>query len=88
MEMEGVVPGQFAVYRRKAERECAGICNITDIYHKIGQVTGWKEGDLEEYCRAELEMEKRVLQPRREMILLLQWAIASGKKVYLVYKPS
>lgn len=36
-------------------------------------------------------MEKRVLQPRREMIRLLQWAIASGKKVYLVsdmYWPS
>ena len=91
MEMEGVVPGQFAVYRRKAERECAGICNISDIYDKIGQITGWKEDALEEYCRAELKMEKRVLQPRREMIRLLQWAIASGKKVYLVsdmYWPS
>lgn len=91
MEMEGVVPRQFAVYRRKAERECSGICNISDIYDEIGQITGWKEDALEEYCRAELEMEKRVLQPRREMIRLLQWAIASGKKVYLVsdmYWPS
>ena len=87
MEMEGVVPRQFAVYRRKAERECTGICNISDIYDK----TGWKKDALEEYCRAELKMEKRVLQPRREMIRLLQWAIASGKKVYLVsdmYWPS
>lgn len=91
MEMEGVVPRRFAVYRRKAERECTGICNISDIYDKIGQITGWKEDALEEYCRAELKMEKRVLQPRREMIRLLQWAIASGKKVYLVsdmYWPS
>lgn len=57
MEMEGVVPRQFAVYRRKAERECTGICNISDIYDKIGQITGWKIDALEEYCRAELKME-------------------------------
>ena len=84
MEMQGVVPGHFAEYRRKAERECFGICNTSDIYYKIGQISGWKEEALEEYCRAELQMEKRVLQPRREMIRLLQWAIASGKRVYLV----
>lgn len=84
MEMQGVVPSQFAVYRRRAERECFSICNINDIYYKIGQISDWKEEALEEYCRAELKMEKRVLQPRREMIRLLQWAIASGKKVYLV----
>lgn len=84
MEMQGVVPRHFAEYRRKAERECYDICNISDIYYKIGQMSGWTEDALEKYCRAELQMEKSVLQPRREMIQLLQWTIASGKRVYLV----
>ena len=86
MEVQGMVPRGFAKYRIGAERECQcqGIYNISDIYHKMAQSSGWKDERLQKYCAAELSMEKRILQPRKHMAALLQWAVDIGKKIYLV----
>lgn len=91
MEIQKMVPEKFSDYRRKAERECLEIYGIKDIYNKIEGLSGWNKDVLEKCLNAELELEKRALKPRKEMIDLMQWAVTCGKQIYLVsdmYWPS
>lgn len=84
MEMQKMVPEKFSEYRRKAEQECMEVYSIEDIYDKIEKLSGWSRDVLGKCLNAELEMEKRVLNPKKEMIDLMQWAETCGKQIYLV----
>lgn len=77
------VPTEFAVFRRRAERECTGNYNIYCIYDKMQELTGWDRELLKTCMEYEFAMERKILSPRKEMCDLLEWLRNNGKQVCL-----
>lgn len=58
--------------------------NIYDIYQEIARKNEITEDDKNLLLNLELEVEKENFLPRYQMVELFQWAVESGKKIYLL----
>ena len=81
----------FAKERQVAEWELGRkaallgrIPGLDGIYGYLAEKNGLSAAETERLKRAELEVEKRLAEPRREVCGLLRYAVEQGKKVYLV----
>ncbi|MBQ9250015.1 MAG: hypothetical protein IJ179_06560 [Oscillospiraceae bacterium] len=72
----------FALLREEAERDSAG-GSMDQIYAILCSRSGWDTALCEKMRQLELEVERTVLLPRTEIVQLLDYALAQGKRVVL-----
>ena len=86
----GLATNNFAEDRLAAEHEKPG-ADILDIYDRLAGYRGWSEEEKERILGLELETERSVIVPRREIVELFELAKNEGKRVVLtsdMYLPS
>ena len=82
---EGMILRNFCELRRRAQEENEKKNpDIYDIYEKFQVLCGVNDYVKSRLIRLELEVEQSVLLPRRPVVNAMQYALDSGKKVYLV----
>ena len=82
-EDTGIEPGLFARYRLGSqERVPDG--NICDIYEEFQKLSGIDDETRDRLVRLEIDTEKRLTVPRRDVVGLLRSAVRKNKKVILI----
>lgn len=84
IEAEGYHNINFKEVRIRSERTIIGCPTIDEIYEKIKEDTNINAEELEKWKRFEIEAEKMVIVPRTDMIDLYNYALKSGKEVWIV----
>ena len=78
----GLPVKNFARVRISAARESRG-ADIYGIYDLLAGSQGWSAEERAEILALELETERSVIRPRREIVALLEFAREEGKRVVL-----
>jgi len=84
LEKQGYVNCHFRELRVRAERALEGYPALDRIYEELGRQGHISGGTLEAWKRLELTIEERVLVPRRKMVEMFRYALAQGKRVFLI----
>ncbi len=83
IQEKGVCIPRFKVVRREAELQAAG-GNIYKIYEILGKQAGLSEEQKQIVLDTELECEKGVLLPRRNVVEIFEYAKSLGKKISII----
>ncbi len=83
-ELEKNVITNFLETRNKAKKRIRRNYSIDELYSQIQKVSGISAGLAEHIKSKELELEKKQLVPRWEIIYGLRRALESGKIVYII----
>lgn len=73
---------KFVEFRKRASTMLRNP-TINEIYDEIQKISGWKNEVIEKYKRAEIELDKRLIYARNDMVELCK-SIMLIKEVYLV----
>ncbi len=84
LEEKGYVGNHFYEYRIQAEKSLANYPLLTQIYEEMGRKYNIPNDVLEEWRELEVQVEKRVIVPRRNMVWMFRYALEQGKKVFLI----
>lgn len=85
MESEGFAELDYAALRYKAYTELGrNIYTLEELYETIGRLTGMDREALILLGKTELETERRILIPRRDMISIIRICLELGKEVYVI----
>lgn len=74
----------FMEMRSRAKREIRENYALDELYRQIENSSGIPHAVLEQSMDRELELEKRILVPREQMLSGLKRALESGKEVYII----
>lgn len=85
IKINGINLSNFATLRRKAEklaRKKKPVPSINDIYDILRNETGLSKREVAYIRDIEYECDMENIQPRREMVEILKWAINEGKDIF------
>lgn len=74
----------FMETRSRAKRGIRENYSLDELYWQIEEMSGVSHAVIEHSKSRELELEKGILAPRKQMLSGLKWALESGKEVYIV----
>ena len=74
----------FVETRSRAKRAIRENYSLDELYQCMENVSGMPHAVIERSKSRELELEKRILVPRRPMLSALKRALESGKEVYII----
>lgn len=74
----------FTELRNMAQKEIRENYSLDELYQQIKVISGISDELAEDIKSKELEIEKRLLIPRQEMLSALKRSITCGKEVYIV----
>lgn len=80
-------PLSFFIERTAAETsllKAGKVPNIYEIYEVIKKHTGMDEDTISYFIELELNVEKKVLTQRKDMVAVFDYAVKNGKRVYLI----
>lgn len=78
------ISASFTELRNIAQKESRENYSLDELYQQIKVVSGISDELAEDIKSKELEIEKRLLIPRQEVLSAIKRAIESGKEVYII----
>ena len=84
LEEKGYTGNRFRERRVKAEKSLSGYPKLGQIYEEMGRQCHLPPQALADWMETEMAVEEQVIVPRRRMKKIFEYALAQGKRVFLI----